>query len=71
MRAPLPTAAVQTDGTRVDTFASDRVADERLIIYHYITKSQEASRQGVVQCIGRGWCSALEQPWLWPSGLQS
>ncbi|PRW59940.1 glycosyl transferase family 2 [Chlorella sorokiniana] len=33
--------AVQTDGTRVDTFASDRVADERLIIYHYITKSQE------------------------------
>lgn len=50
-------AAVQTDGTRVDDFASQHIVDDRLIVYHYITKSEEASwagDQGQAACGSRG-----------------
>ena len=32
-------AAVNTAGERVDGFASDRVVSDRLLVYHYATKS--------------------------------
>jgi hypothetical protein len=40
-----PPPAVSTAGERVDGFSSKRIRSERLVVYHYVTKSLQASRQ--------------------------
>lgn len=40
-------SAVSTAGERVDGFASQRIRSERLLVYHYVTKSLQVGRNAL------------------------